>query len=201
MAVLPDAIATSYHAFKTVASVRIGQTVLIVGIGGLGIHAVQIAKYMGCTVIGTTRRSDVRKKALDFGVDLVVNPEEADVRESVMRFTEGRGVDAVIENVGTNETMQWSIPCLKRGGICVMVGYDPLNPVGVNGMSMHYNEWTLSGSRVCTKQELVEVIRLVKTGKIDPVVTKVIGLEDLNSGLAELTDKVNVGRLVVRVAE
>jgi propanol-preferring alcohol dehydrogenase len=200
MAVLPDAIATSYHALKTVASARIGQSVLIAGIGGLGIHAVQIAKYMGCTVIGTTRRPDVRVKAMEYGADLVVNPAEADVRESVMRFTGGRGVDAVIENVGTNETMTWSLSCLKRGGVLVMVGYDPLNPVGVNGMSMHYNEWTISGSRVSTRQELMEVIGLVKTGKVDPVVTKVIGLEDLNMGLAELKGKKNVGRLVVRVA-
>ena len=200
MAVLPDAIATSYHALKSVASLRIGQSVLIAGIGGLGIHAVQIAKYMGCTVIGTTRRPEVRRKALEFGADLVVNPEESDVREAVMRFTGGRGVDAVIENVGTVETMKWSIPSLARGGTCVMVGYDPQNPVGVNGMSMHYNEWKLSGSRVSTRQELVEVIHLVESGKIDPVVTKVIGLEDLNVGLYELKDKKNVGRLVVRVA-
>jgi 2-desacetyl-2-hydroxyethyl bacteriochlorophyllide A dehydrogenase len=200
MAVLPDAIATSYHALKTVASVRIGQSVLIAGIGGLGIHAVQIAKYMGCTVIGTTRRDEVRTKAMAFGADLVVNPSEADVRESVMRFTDGRGVDAVIENVGTNETMQWSLSCLKRGGVLVMVGYDPVNLVGVNGMSMHYNEWSISGSRVSTKQELIEVIGLVKAGKIDPVVTKVIRLEDLNMGLTELNDKKNVGRLVVRIA-
>ncbi|MBE3040174.1 MAG: zinc-binding dehydrogenase [Chloroflexi bacterium] len=199
MAVLPDAIATPYHALKTVASARIGQFVLIVGIGGLGIHAVQIAKHMGCIVVGTDRRKEVMQKALAFGADLVVNPDEADVRESVMRFTGGRGVDVVIENVGTDETIQWSVSCLKRGGVLVIVGYDPLNPIGLNGMTMLYNEWTIRGSRVSTRQELVEVIHLVQTGKIDPVVTKVIKLEDVNLGLAELKDKKNVGRLVVKV--
>jgi len=47
MAVLPDAVATSYHALKTMAEVKAGQDVLIMGAGGFGVHAVQIAKLMG----------------------------------------------------------------------------------------------------------------------------------------------------------
>lgn len=201
MAVLPDAIATSYHALKSVGSLKIGQKVLIVGIGGLGIHAVQIAKKMGAVVLGTTRRKKAKEMALHYGADVVIDPNNTNPYEQVMDFTGGRGVDVVIENVGIKKTMSWSLPSLKRGGNLVIVGYDPLNPLPVNGMSMHYNEWSIKGTRVSTRQELIEVIELVESGKIDPIVTKVIPLEKVNDGLREIQENKNIGRIVLKVED
>jgi 2-desacetyl-2-hydroxyethyl bacteriochlorophyllide A dehydrogenase len=199
MAVLPDAVATSYHALKTMGEVRIGQTVLIVGLGGLGIHALQLAKLMGAAVVGTSRRPEVQEAAQGYGADLVVNPAEGDPLQAIRDFTRGRGVDVVIENVGTGETMSWSLPALKKGGKLVLVGYDPSTPVVLDSLSMHYNEWTVRGSRVSTRQELVEVIGLVQRRLIDPVVTRVLPLAQANQGLAEVASKKNVGRVVLAV--
>ncbi|ODS40565.1 MAG: hypothetical protein A7315_02460 [Candidatus Altiarchaeales archaeon WOR_SM1_79] len=199
MAILPDAIATSYHALKTLANLKIGQSVLVVGIGGLGIHAVQIAKKMDAVVLGTSRRKEARDMALSYGADFVINPNDGNPYEQIMDYTQGKGVDVVIEAVGINQTFKWSLSSLKRGGSLILVGYDPTNPLPFYGMSMHYNEWSIKGSRVSTKQELIEVIKLVEQGDIEPVVSKTIPLEEINDGLEEIRRGKNIGRIVLKI--
>ncbi len=114
-----------------------------------------------------------------------------------MDITGGRGVDTVIENVGINATMEWSVPCLARGGTLVLVGYDPKRPFQVSAIDMHYNEWTVRGTRVSTKRELMEVISLVETGKIKPVIAKRFPWEQANEALEELKRGETVGRTVL----
>jgi propanol-preferring alcohol dehydrogenase len=197
MAVLPDAVATSYHALKTMADVKAGQDVMIMGIGGLGIHAIQIAKLMGARVFAVARREEPLQLATEQGADFVINSSEESSSKKVMELTKGRGVDVVIENVGSAQSMSWSLPCLKRRGRLVIVGYDPLNPYPLNPMEMHYNEWILCGSRVSTKQELLEVIDLVERGRIKPIVYKLLPWEKANEAIDELKSRRGIGRTVL----
>jgi 2-desacetyl-2-hydroxyethyl bacteriochlorophyllide A dehydrogenase len=197
MAVLPDAVATSYHALKTMAEVKAGQDVLIMGAGGLGIHAVQLAKWMGARVIAVARREGPLKLAAEYGVDAVIDSRKEGSAQEVMDLTRGRGVDVILENVGTSSSMRWCLPCLKRRGRLVLVGYDPTDPYPLNAMEMHYNEWTLCGSRVSTKQELMEVIDLVQQGKIKPVVSKRYPWTEANEAIREIQKRTGVGRTVL----
>jgi len=197
MAILPDAVATSYHALKTMAEVRAGQDVLIMGIGGLGIHAVQIAKLMGARVIAVARRESPLRLASVLGADFVIDSSEENSSEKVLEITQGHGVDVVIENVGSSQSLRWSLPCLKRRGRLVLVGYDPSDPYPLNAMEMHYNEWVICGSRVSTKQELVEVIRLVERGRIKPVVSRLFNWTQANEAIREIQKRTGVGRTVL----
>jgi len=197
MAVLPDAVATSYHALKTMAEVKAGQDVLIMGAGGLGIHAVQIAKLMGARVIAVARREGPLKLASEFGADTVIDSSEEGSSKKVMEATKGHGVDVVIENVGASQSMKWSLPCLKRRGRLVLVGYDPSDPYPLNAMEMHYNEWIICGSRVSTKQELLESIDLVERGKIKPVVSNLFHWIQANEAIKEIQKRTGVGRTVL----
>jgi 2-desacetyl-2-hydroxyethyl bacteriochlorophyllide A dehydrogenase len=197
MAVLPDAVATSYHALKTMAGVSIGQTVLIVGIGGLGIHAVQIAKLMGLKTIAADRRMEPLKLAEKFRSDFLIDTSKQNPVEAIMEITKGRGVDAVIENVGSKETLGWSLYCLKRRGRLVLVGYVPSESSCLPTMDMHYNEWNICGSRVSTKQELLEVIDLVEEGKIQPVISKEFFFEEANEALEFLKQRKAIGRTIL----
>ncbi len=201
IAILPDALATPYHALKTMAEVKAGQDVLVMGVGGLGIHAVQIAKLMGTRVFAVARREDPLKLAAEHGADFVINSSEEGSSKQVMEITQGRGVDVVIENVGSAESMRWSLPRLKRRGRLVLVGYDPLHPYPLNAMEMHYNEWILCGSRVSTKQELLEVIDLVERGRIKPVVYKRFPWEKANEAIEQLQERTGVGRIVLTFGE
>jgi len=106
-------------------------------------------------------------------------------------------VDVVIENVGSAQSFQWSLPCLKRGGRLILVGYDLANPLPVNAMEMHYNEWTICGSRTSTKQELLEVIDLVQEGKIKPIVYRRLDWERANEAIQEIHKGTGVGRTVL----
>lgn len=201
MAVLPDAVTTSYHALKTMAEGKAGQDILVMGVGGLGIHAVQIAKLMGARVFAVDRRSDPLKLALEVGVDFAIDAVNPDSQKNILEMTKGKGVDAIIENVGSNQSLQWSLSCLKRRGRLVLVGYDPSNPYPLNAMEMHYNEWIICGSRASTKQELMEVIDLVQKGKIKPMVSKLFPWKEANEAIKEIQKGTGVGRTVLTFEE
>ena len=194
MSILTDAVATSYHAIVTLAEVRLGQTVLIVGAGGLGIHGVQIAKLCGARVIVADRKEKALRLAEGFGADLLIQGGPV---EAIREITRGKGVDAVIECVGSKDTLSWSLPSLKKGGKLIIVGYVPGQPFPLDTMAMHYNEWDIKGSRLCTKTELLQVIRLVEQGKIKPVVSKTFPMEKANEALKDLPSEGTTGRLVL----
>ncbi len=197
MAILPDAVATPYHALKTLAGVRLGQDVLIMGVGGLGIHAVQIAKLMEAKVVAADRRDEPLRLANDFGADFTVNTGKESLRKVVFELTGGKGVDIIVENVGSPQSLDETLPCLKRGGRLILVGYDPSAAYPLRPIEMHYNEWTLSGARLSTKQELMEVIDLVERGKIKPVVSRVLPWEKVNEAIRDVEREGTVGRTVL----
>lgn len=100
MAILTDAVATSYHAVNVLADVRPGQNVLIVGAGGLGIHGVQIAKLCGARVLVADQKEKALMLADRFGADFLIHANEKPM-EAIRDFTKGKGVDTVIEFVGS----------------------------------------------------------------------------------------------------
>jgi propanol-preferring alcohol dehydrogenase len=196
MAILPDAVATPYHAITRLANLKPGQDLLIVGAGGLGIHGIQIAKLCGARVLVADRDQGALKMAEDFNADVTLSPQEAPT-ETIRELTNGQGVDAVIEIVGSPETLSWSLPSLKKGGILVLVGYTPGQPFPLDSMAMHYNEWRIIGSRLSTKAELLDVIALVERGQITPVVTKTFPFEETNEALDALRRRTTVGRIAL----
>jgi len=197
MAVLPDAVATSYHALKTMADVKVGQDVLVMGVGGLGIHAVQIAELMGARVFAVDRRSEPLRLASELGADFMIDSSDPESQKKVLSVTKGKGVDVIIENVGSIQSFQWCLPSLKRGGRLILVGYDPSVPLAINGMEMHYNEWTISGSRTSTKQDVLEVIDLVQRAKIKPIIYRQLDWERANEAIDELKSRKGIGRTVL----
>ena len=196
MAVLPDAVATAYRAVTVLGDARPGQDILIVGAGGLGIHAVQIAKLCGARVLVADRKKKALQLAEEFGADVLIDADTSP-QERIREATRGKGVDAVIEIVGAKETLTWSLPSLKKGGKLIIVGYNPGQPFPLDTMAMHYNEWEIKGARLSTKAELLQVIRLVEQGKIKPVISKTFPFEKANEALKALSDETTTGRLVL----
>ena len=195
MAIVADAIGTSYHAITGLAGVKPGQDVLIVGAGGLGIHAVQIAKLCGANVFVADMDSQALDLARQFGADQTFLPAEAP--QAIKNLTGGRGVHAVIEVVGSPETLSWSLPALKSGGKLILVGYAPGNPFALDTMLMHYREYNIIGCRFIPKAELLELIRLIENGKVKPVVTQTFPFDQANEALEVLREGKNLGRIVL----
>ncbi len=201
MAILPDAAGTPYHAFKKIANPDLGKKVVIVGAGGLGLHAVQIAKGKGAFVIAC----DISREALDlagfYGADLCIDSSDSSMAcEAVMDATGGRGADIVLEGVGTSRTVEWSIKCLKKGGTMVVMGYDPVNCVPLPFIDIHNNELKIAGTKITTRQELAEVVELAEKGVIKPVVTKTLPLEHLNEGFDLVRNRRLAGRAAVKIS-
>jgi len=198
-AVLTDAVVVPYHALRNQAKVGVGDTVLIVGVGGLGIHAVQIARAAGTRVIAADIAEDRLALATELGADHVIHTLSVDPLAAVRDLTGGFGVDAVVENVGAPETLAWSLPALRKGGKLIIVGYTPGRPFPVDSMAMHYNEWEIIGSRLATKQGLADVIELVDRGLVKPWVTRTFPLSGVNEALDELARDAVLGRAALTV--
>lgn len=197
MAVIPDAVATPYHALVNMANLRIGQRLLVVGAGGLGLNAVQIALLMGARVTVADRLGGALAIAKELGAENAIDTASVDPAAACREITAGRGFDVVLEGVGYAATMAWSLKALKKGGTCVIMGYDPVNPVPVELINIHNNQWRIVGTKVSTRNGLKEAVALVESGKVKPRICETIALADVNSAIAGLKKGGRIGRTVI----
>lgn len=193
--VIANAIGTPYHAFTKRAHVQPGERVLITGAGGgVGLHAIQLARMMGAQVMAV----DIGRRKLDlarqYGAEIACDPEEEDFAAVARHWTLNEGVDVVLELVGT-ATFEKSFKSLARGGRMVIVGAHSGRSLQVSPQEMIANEWEILGSRNVSKVELAEVVGLVAGGRVTPVVTGEYPLEQAE----ELHRQLRAGQVAGRV--
>jgi D-arabinose 1-dehydrogenase-like Zn-dependent alcohol dehydrogenase len=122
-AICADAVSTPYAALLERAQVRPAESVGIWGVGGLGIHAVKLARLMGAApIIALDPLEDARKRALAAGADVALDPREGDVATTIRGLTGGRGLDVALDVVGATAILAQAEMCLARRGRLVMVG-------------------------------------------------------------------------------
>lgn len=120
-AALPIAFGTAHHCLFARGGLRRGETVLIqAGAGGVGLAAIQIAHQAGAIVLATVSGEPRAERLAGLGLDHAIDHRSVDVVDTVMRLTEGRGVDLVVDPVGT--TLQASLAALRPEGRLVFVG-------------------------------------------------------------------------------
>ena len=199
-AIIPDAIASVYHALTHRARAQAGETVVIVGVGGLGVHALQLARIMGARVIAADVSPDKLQGAAEFGADVLVNSREEDLPQRVRELTGGAGADVVVETVGGNAVavaLPESVNCLRLGGRLSVLGYNYGIPLAVDTADLIYGQWSILGSRASTLQDVVEVVRLVEQGQLKPVVSEQYPLTQAEQALARLRESPPLGRIVL----
>jgi NADPH2:quinone reductase len=114
--------ATAHYLFKRTANLQKGHTVLFhAAAGGVGLIAMQLAKLMGVTIIGTVGSDDKAKLAKKWGCTHTINYAKENFVDRVKAITKGRGVDVVFDSVG-KDTFQGSLDCLRRYGLMVSFG-------------------------------------------------------------------------------
>src|SRR5574341_1127691 len=129
--VAADAICTPYHACRAEAQVGPGDAGVIVGgAGGVGIHGVQMVRLCGGRVIGVDLGPAKLAAMRDAGAHEVIDGAEGDWCETVRRLTDGKGVEAVIDFVGSRRTFETSMRCLGRMGRLVIIGDRPAEVFG-----------------------------------------------------------------------
>jgi propanol-preferring alcohol dehydrogenase len=181
--IISDAVATPLHACREEAKVGPGDNVLVIGAGGgVGIHAVQMAKLCGGRVLAADLSREKLAVARDLGADEVIDPQEKNLAQAVKRFTGGKGVDAVLDFVASSQTLEAGMESLATAGKLVILGYRPPSVFGVepvfrvNPLTVLAKSLEIHGSRYISMAELIDAVNLVKQGKIKPVVSRTFPL-------------------------
>ena len=196
-AVASDAIATPFHVLRARAHVQPGEVVLVVGAGGgVGVHMVAVARFLGARVIGVDRNADKLALASRAGAADVIDSTAHDFAQEARRLTDGRGADVVVEMVGRAETLARSAASLASDGRLVLVGsYEREAELRVRHTTL--GEGTVMGSQYCTRAELRETLALVADGRIESLVTRTCRLEDADAVLWEIETMALPGRACV----
>lgn len=197
VAAISDGVATSWHAVRRQARVEPGQTVVLVGVGGLGIHATQAARLSGARTIAVDVVPEKLEAAWQWGADVALDATQVDVSAAVLDLTGGLGADAIVDFVADPGTVRLGLQMLRRGGVLVLVGLAPGQPLSVDPVDLVLSEKHVVGSRTSSKQDLVQVIRLVEQGRITPVIGRHYPLEAANEALAALRHGEAIGRMVL----
>jgi acryloyl-coenzyme A reductase len=185
------------HAFRKRAALVPGETVLITGAGGgVGIHAVQIAKALGAKVIAATSSEWKAESVREAGASDVVVWTEA-FADEVKKLTDGRGVDVVLESVG-GPTFGESMRSLAPGGRLVVVGNVLPSPVQFQLGVLILKELSIIGSISSVKKDVEDALRLTAEGKIKPVVHDILPLEEASRGHKLMTERATLGRVMLK---
>jgi propanol-preferring alcohol dehydrogenase len=192
-AILPDAVACMYHSLIRQGGVGLGQRILILGVGGLGIHGVQIARSAGAQVMATSRQAQRLALAQQYGA-IGVNPAEQPLAAAVADFTDGEGVDVVVDNIGTRDSVREGLALLRPGGKFLVVAYLD-ESFEVPSLPLFKTELEIIGCRGSTKQDLIDVMRLVHSGQLTPVLGARYDLEQIIDAAARLESGDLVGRI------
>jgi len=188
------ALGTAYRAVVGRGQVTAGDRVAVLGLGGVGIHAAQIARHAGAEVIGIDRS----ERALAVARGLDIDARAAD--DAGVERAAAEGFDVVIDNVGRTETLERAAALTRPGGRVVGVGYAQGQRLSVETPRFVLGELELVGSRYVARDELERAIRLVAQGHVEIVIDAVRPLAEVNDVFAQLEGGRLVGRAVLDVA-
>ncbi len=201
-AILADAVATPYAAISERAALRPGESIGLWGIGGLGTHAVQIARLLGAgLIVAIDPLASARERALALGADAAIDPTTQDVVGEITALSSGNKLDVAVDLVGANAVMKQAVHCLGSRGRAVMVGLSlealELGP----GILLGVQSQSVLGHLGYQKKHLDDLVTLLVRGRLDlsRSITDVLPLEDVAQGVDRLANKVgDPVRLIVR---
>lgn len=145
-----------------------GDTVVVIGIGPIGLMFVQVLKSLGATVVAVGKRSSQLAQAERMGAHHVLDANESNVVEQVRNITTGRrGADVVVEAVGTTETWQQAMAMVRRGGTINLFGGCPSGThIPLDTTLIHYSEITIKASFHHTPRHIREALGVIHSGQI-----------------------------------
>jgi L-iditol 2-dehydrogenase len=146
-----------------------GDTVVIIGVGPIGLMFVQVVKSLGATVIALGNRKTQLAMAKTMGADHVIDSTHSNAIEQVRKLTNSqRGADVVIEAVGLRETWQQAMGMVRRGGTINLFGGCPSGThIPLDSTLIHYSEITVKASFHHTPRHIREALDAIHRGKVN----------------------------------
>lgn len=195
----PLVLVTAMHMLFTRTEVKPGEDVLVQAAGsGVGIAAIQLAKQAGARVITTAGSDEKLQKALELGVDFAINYKEQDFAKAVKEITEGKGVDVIIDHIGS-DTFEGDLKALAKGGRMVTCGATTGGACSFDMRALFVRQLSIIGSYMGGITELRKAIEMMGRGEIVPVVDSVFPLEQSADALQRMKDRKHFGKIVLKI--
>ncbi|MBI3935053.1 MAG: zinc-binding dehydrogenase [Acidobacteria bacterium] len=199
-AAIPLVYLTAWEMLVNKARVQPGDTVLVIGASsGVGSAAVQIARLHGARVIATAGTSKV-ERANALGADAVLDHYQQDIAKEVKTFTGGRGVDIVIDHVGS-ATWQASLRSLAKGGQLILCGATTGPEVKMDLRFLFLRQQSILGSTMGRRGDLLHVLKHVEAGKLRGVVDKVFPFTEVAAAHQHLESGQQFGKVILKFAD
>ena len=194
--IISDAMSTPFHALKNRAKVRPGDSVVIYGVGGVGLNAVQIAVAMGAFVIAVDKVEAKLQQAKDLGASETINVDVENPAKAVRKIT-GGGADVAIEAIGVPEVMQMAYNSVKWGGRAVIVGYSHKD-LTISAARLMFREIEICGSLGCRIVDYPPLVDMIRRGKLKLLVSNKMPLNQINKALEMLKNgKIKTRAIVI----
>lgn len=200
-AIVTDGVATPFHALRSRGALKAGEAVAVIGCGGLGAHAILLARLMGAGFIAAVDvLPEARARALEFGADVAINPADTPDVGKALRRSYGRGADLALEFVGRAVSVEMALRALDVGGRAVIVGVGAERAQLPPLVSFVGREAAVLGSFGMDKRDIGDLLALIARGRLDlsRSITQTYALGEINEALMRLASKdAGVVRLVV----
>jgi len=198
-ATLPCAGVTAWNALVREARVKAGDTVLLLGTGGVSLFALQFAKLHGARVILTSSSDEKLAIARGLGADETINyTADADWDKAVGRLTGGRGADVVIE-VGGAGTLDKSLASVRAGGTVCLIGVLTGIAGPINTASILRRHVRVQGIYVGSREMFEEMNGAVAQHKLRPRIGKRFGFEEARAAFDYLSSGTHTGKVTIRI--
>jgi NADPH:quinone reductase-like Zn-dependent oxidoreductase len=185
-AALPIAATTAWNAVRS-AQLRPGSVVVLLGTGGVSIFALQFAKASGATVILASSSDDKLERARQLGADHLINYRATPAWDAeVLKLTDGRGADLVVETVGAASIAR-SLNAATVGGTVFAVGFVTGTTSQIDLLPIIVKALRFVGNNTGSVADLAEATRAIAAHRIVPVIDRVFGIADTAEAYAELS--------------
>ena len=182
--IISDAMSTPFHALKNRANLRPGDSVVIYGVGGVGLNAVQIATALGAFVIAVDKVEEKLQHARKLGASETINVDVENPVKAVRRIT-GGGADVAVEAIGIPEVMRMAYNSVRWGGRVVIVGYSHKD-LTISAARLMFREIEVYGSLGCRIVDFPPLIDMVRRGRLKLLVSNKMPLDQINEALEML---------------
>jgi NADPH:quinone reductase-like Zn-dependent oxidoreductase len=198
-ATIPTASVTAWRALAVNGKVKLGDDVLILGTGGVSIFAMQLALAMGARVIATSSSDTKLERLRALGVSHALNYRTVPRwGQAVRDFTNGRGVDHVIDIGGPGTVLQ-SITAARIGGHIALIGVLTGLAGTVPTVALMSRQQRLVGLTVGSRQHQQDLIRALEATKIRPIIDSNFPLDDISGAFTHQATDTHFGKICIEM--
>jgi len=200
-AALPLSYLTAWRMLFTRSNLQGGESLLIHGIGGgVAVAALQFARCHGASVIVTSSSDAKLARAREMGALHGINYRTTpDVGAAVRAFTNGRGVDVVLDSTGA-ATLAHSMAAVRRGGRIVTCGVTGGAEANLNLQQLYWNHISLLGSTMGSMEDMRRMLCAVESSGIKPRIDETYALEEIQKAVLRMETGAQMGKIVLRIS-